>query len=773
MTRRDPLPQPLPIPWTSVVLPAPRSPVSTTVSRGCSRVARAAPRSRVPSAEWVASSSATTRTARAAPGHRREVGVRHIYRRALGDRGCRRRLGCRHGPGRRVHRRECVAHQLEVLAELTELARLSRRRAGSLPDETSASPSCRATDTPSRASARPCWVCRTNFVAKLPSVTITRGWIDDLLHEPRRAGLDLVLLRVAVPRRPALQDVADVDVAAVESEDVAEDLREQLPGGSDERLSLLVLVEPGRLTDEQHVRIRVPHPEHDLGPPSASRHRCTRPPRHRCRPASGSRRPSAPRCLARCPARCLALLAAIRSERECLPRERAELRVEPLGPLQHRDVTCPSTRNSLPFGSAAASSTATAGGVTRSWSPTTTSAGTAIRARAWRKSIRISSDRPSVQTRRSCARRDAARARRRHPAPRGELRHARDDGRHLRRPEDRPAEAVHAVSGRGDRPRRGRRRWVTPPIAPRNRSEADVPRNATPRSVDRRGPAAARRGRGDRHRPHRVADHHRRHRVRPHPGRSRGLSPSSGDSRRRSPAPHSFRAHDGRGRCSGTRRRGRTTARATSSSRLNPWENSTTGPSGGPAARTASAVPSKASIGPVILRGGPHARSPCAARRFRQSARPARPTATAPAAAAAPTATLGAFGMAFLIRTASGRASPIRLTISYPIVPMSRPSSSAPSSRLPGSRAARPPRRPDPRVRAVHEQSIHRDRPGDPVAPTPDQHRPEVRQLSRVAVRVADRHGRQPRIVFEPVAVPIGDGLAGRSRPRRSPGSAT
>ena len=94
----------------------------------------------------------------------------------------------------------------------------------------------------------PCWVCRTNFVAKLPSVTITRGWIN-------------------VPGRTALHDVADVDVATAEAENVAEDLREQLPGGSDERLSLLVLVEPGRLTDEQHVRVRIPYAEHDLGPP--------------------------------------------------------------------------------------------------------------------------------------------------------------------------------------------------------------------------------------------------------------------------------------------------------------------------------------------------------------------------------------------------------------------------------------------------------------------------------------------------------------------------
>ena len=46
----------------------------------------------------------------------------------------------------------------------------------------------------------PCEVCRTNFVAKLPSVTMSRGWIRrDRLDEPGRAGLDLVGLGSRFP----------------------------------------------------------------------------------------------------------------------------------------------------------------------------------------------------------------------------------------------------------------------------------------------------------------------------------------------------------------------------------------------------------------------------------------------------------------------------------------------------------------------------------------------------------------------------------------------
>ena len=62
------------------------------------------------------------------------------------------------------------------------------------------------------------------MVAKLPSVATSRRLDQlDLLEEMRLAGLDLLRLRVAVARRPALEDVRDVDVLAREA-----DAREQL-----------------------------------------------------------------------------------------------------------------------------------------------------------------------------------------------------------------------------------------------------------------------------------------------------------------------------------------------------------------------------------------------------------------------------------------------------------------------------------------------------------------------------------------------------------------
>ena len=47
-------------------------------------------------------------------------------------------------------------------------------------------------------------------------------------------------------------------------------------------------------------------------------------------------------------------------------------------------------------------------------------------------------------------------------------------------------------------------------------------------------------------------------------------------------------------------------------SRLKPWENRSIGASDGPAARTASCVPSKASTGPRSSGGGAHGPSPVA-----------------------------------------------------------------------------------------------------------------------------------------------------------------
>src|SRR5438105_548534 len=59
----------------------------------------------------------------------------------------------------------------------------------------------------------------------------------DLLVEEVAARVHLGLLRVAIARRPALDDVGDVDVAPVETHRF-EQAREQLPGRSHEGLAL-------------------------------------------------------------------------------------------------------------------------------------------------------------------------------------------------------------------------------------------------------------------------------------------------------------------------------------------------------------------------------------------------------------------------------------------------------------------------------------------------------------------------------------------------------
>ena len=88
----------------------------------------------------------------------------------------------------------------------------------------------------------------------------------ELAVEPRRAGLDLVGLGVAVAGRAALHDVGDVHVVAGET-DPLDELRQQLSGASHERLSLEVLLLAGAFTDEQEVGIGPADAEHHLRTP--------------------------------------------------------------------------------------------------------------------------------------------------------------------------------------------------------------------------------------------------------------------------------------------------------------------------------------------------------------------------------------------------------------------------------------------------------------------------------------------------------------------------
>ena len=82
----------------------------------------------------------------------------------------------------------------------------------------------------------------------------------------RLARLDLIRLRVAVPGRPAHDDVRDIDVVALQPH-AGEQSVQQLSGLTDERDPLLVLVEARSLADEHQVGARIAGAEHDLRPP--------------------------------------------------------------------------------------------------------------------------------------------------------------------------------------------------------------------------------------------------------------------------------------------------------------------------------------------------------------------------------------------------------------------------------------------------------------------------------------------------------------------------
>src|SRR3990172_8423605 len=101
----------------------------------------------------------------------------------------------------------------------------------------------------------------------------------ELLTQVALARLDLVGERVTVSRRSAFEDVGDVHLIAPQT-DLFEQTLQQLPGSSDEGQAPLVLVEPRRLADEHHLRIRVAvtedHRGAARGESAHGAHRCDR-----------------------------------------------------------------------------------------------------------------------------------------------------------------------------------------------------------------------------------------------------------------------------------------------------------------------------------------------------------------------------------------------------------------------------------------------------------------------------------------------------------------
>ena len=92
------------------------------------------------------------------------------------------------------------------------------------------------------------------------------GGVQDLelALQVRQAGSDLVRLRVAVARRPALDDVRDEDLLAPPAER-REQLYEQLARATHERPTLLVLGLAGAFADEQDLRVRAALAGHGPG----------------------------------------------------------------------------------------------------------------------------------------------------------------------------------------------------------------------------------------------------------------------------------------------------------------------------------------------------------------------------------------------------------------------------------------------------------------------------------------------------------------------------
>ena len=110
-------------------------------------------------------------------------------------------------------------------------------------------------------------------MAKLPSVATTIGRTSSTWRKRcRLAGLDLVQLRIAVPGRPALEDVGHEHVGAL-MPIPASSLSSSFPACADERDALLVLVETGAPRHEHQLGAGSPEPKTTCVARAASRRR--------------------------------------------------------------------------------------------------------------------------------------------------------------------------------------------------------------------------------------------------------------------------------------------------------------------------------------------------------------------------------------------------------------------------------------------------------------------------------------------------------------------
>src|SRR5690242_14811586 len=88
----------------------------------------------------------------------------------------------------------------------------------------------------------------------------------DLPHEERNAGFALVAFRCAVPRRPALDYVGNVDVLAAQAHG-GDHIVQQLPGAAHKGQALLIFIGPRAFTNEHQLGMNVAGAEDDVFAP--------------------------------------------------------------------------------------------------------------------------------------------------------------------------------------------------------------------------------------------------------------------------------------------------------------------------------------------------------------------------------------------------------------------------------------------------------------------------------------------------------------------------
>ena len=77
----------------------------------------------------------------------------------------------------------------------------------------------------------------------------------DLFSEKRLAGGDFIRFGIAIFRRPAFDDVCDVNVVALEPHTFGDDVGQKLAGASDKGLALKIFVAPRPLADKHQLSV--------------------------------------------------------------------------------------------------------------------------------------------------------------------------------------------------------------------------------------------------------------------------------------------------------------------------------------------------------------------------------------------------------------------------------------------------------------------------------------------------------------------------------------